>query len=173
MAGLIRTANRAVDAEILRYGGRVPGLGRMLGNGSGGGIDLPSITYSQSSVYTLNTAADNASMTNGVSAESVHTATSNDEAEQWVQMDLGSVQSVTEVVVGCDFSSTLAGGWGKTFTENLALEHSMDGTSWTNFGSTGTFTTGLKTFSVSFTARYIRLFAPFGTYIAVTEFYAT
>lgn len=138
----------------------------------GGGIDVGAITYSQSSVYPGNSAATNAGMTNGITAETLEAATDYDGLTlQWIRMDLGDVYSVATVVVGCDFDNTLAGGWGSIWTSNLNMEHSVDGISWTAFGNTGSFATALKSFSVSFSARYIRI-SGFG-YIAVTEFYAT
>jgi hypothetical protein len=139
---------------------------------SGGSIDVGAITYSQSSVYAGNSAATNAGMTNGVFAESVQTATNNNPTE-WIQMDFGAVYPVANIVVGCDFSNTLAGGWGKTYSENLPIEYSPDGSSWTAAGNTGTFSAGIKTISVSFNARYVRVTGGAFGYAVVTEFYAT
>ncbi len=176
MAGLIRTANRAIDADILRYGGRVPALGRITPGGAGGGgsIDVASIVYSQSSVYVSNTAATNAGMTNGVFAETSQTATNAGSFEH-VTMDLGAVYAVATVYVGSGTTS-LAGGWNKSYTEDKLLQHSVDNSTWTTFDNTGTFATeGIKTFSVSFSARYIRITptSDSGVFLAVTEFYAT
>lgn len=138
--------------------------------GVGGSIDVGAITYSQSSVYPGNSAATNAGMTNGITAETLETGTNF--GNQWVKMDLGDVYSVATVYVGADFTRTLAGGWGAAYLENLNMQYSQDGGTWTTFVNIGTFSTALKTFSVSFNARYIRIVNPSG-YIAVTEFYAT
>jgi hypothetical protein len=138
----------------------------------GTAIDIGSITYSQVSVWSANTAATNAGMTNGVSAETLQTGT-NFATTAWVQMDLGGVYTVANVYVGCDFTNTLAGGWGKTYAENLTIQHSNDAATWTDSGvTTGTFSTGIKAIAVSFTARYIRV-VRLNNYIAITEFYAT
>jgi hypothetical protein len=136
-------------------------------------INVSAITYSQSTVYPGNSAATNAGMTNGVTAESVQTATLPS-VNEYVRMDLGAEYPVATIYVGCDFTNTLAGGWGKVYTENHIMEYSTDGTNWTYIGSTGTFSSALKTFSVSFNARYIQLHSQEGNgYIVVTEFYAT
>ena len=135
-------------------------------------IDVAAITYTQSSVWPGNAAATNAGMTNGVFAETLQTGTDGGPAP-WVQMDLGAVFSVATIYVGCDFSNTLAGGWGKFYTENRSLYYSTDGSSWTFVANTGTFSTGIKTFSVSFNARYIKISVPGNDYLAITEFYAT
>lgn len=134
------------------------------------GIDVGSITYTQSSVYGSNTAATNAGMTNGIYAETTETATLL-EASNWIQMDLQAIHAVATIYVGCDWDSVLAGGWGPAFTTFRPIEYSEDGISWTSAGDTGAFTTGIKTISVSFNARYIRLIST--GFIAVTEFYAT
>jgi hypothetical protein len=142
------------------------------GAASAGAIDISAITYSQVSVWSANTAATNAGMTNGVSAETLQTGT-NFATTAWVQMDLGGVYTVANVYVGCDFTNTLAGGWGKTYAEDLTIQYSNDAATWTDSGvTTGTFSTGIKAIAVSFTARYIRV-VRLNNYIAITEFYAT
>jgi hypothetical protein len=137
---------------------------------STGTIVLSQIVYSQSSVWPTNTAATNAGMTNGVFDETAQTGTSNGSSE-WIKMDLGAVTNVTSVVVGSDFNGTLAGGWGKGWVENRNIEYSTDNINWTTAFNTGTFSQGIKTFSVSFSARYIRIFNS-NNYIGLTEFYA-
>lgn len=131
-------------------------------------IVLSQIVYTQSSVYGTNLAATNSGMTNGIFAETKQTGTNN--GNEWVMMDLGSVKNVTSVIVGSDFTNTLEGGWGKSWTENRNVQYSNDNTNWTQAFNTGTFTQGIKTFSVNFSARYIR-FASTG-YLSITEFYA-
>jgi hypothetical protein len=142
------------------------------GEASTGSIDVAAITYTQSSVYSGNAAATNAGMTNGVFAETVQTAT-NANPNEFVRMDLGAVYPVATIYLGCDFSNTLAGGWGKTYTESRDLEYSTDGASWTFILNTGTLSAGITTYSVSFNARYIRIYNTGSLFLAVTEFYAT
>jgi hypothetical protein len=132
-------------------------------------IVLSQIVYSQSSLWSTNTAATNAGMTNGIFAETAQTGT-NSSPNEWIKMDLGTVANVTSVVVGSDFNSTLAGGWGKGWAENRDIQYSTDNVNWTTAFNTGTFTQGIKTFTVSFSARYIRIFS--NNYIGLTEFYA-
>ena len=140
-------------------------------SGSSTIIDVSAITYTQSSVYVDNTAATNATMTNGVTAEATSTGTDLD-SPSFVTMDLGAILPVATIYVGSDFANTLAGFWGPSYTENADLEYSTDGSSWTIITSPiGSFTSGLKGFSVDFFARYIRIVA--NDYIALTEFYAT
>lgn len=131
-------------------------------------IVLSQIVYTQSSIYGTNLAATNSGMTNGIFEETKQTGTNN--GSEWVMMDLGSVKNVTSVVVGCDFTNTLEGGWGKSWTENRNVQYSSDNTNWTVAFNTGTFTQGLKTFNQSFSARYIRIFH--NGYLSITEFYA-
>jgi alpha-tubulin suppressor-like RCC1 family protein len=133
-------------------------------------IPIPNITYSQSSIYSSLTAANNSGMTNGVFAESSQTAT-NANSNEWVQMDLQTAYEVTSVVIGCDFSGTLPGGWGRGYTENKNVEYSLNGTTWTVGFNTGTLSQGLTVFPVNFTARYIRIVS--NGWMAITEFYAT
>jgi len=130
-------------------------------------------TYSQRSVYVDNDAATAPVMTNGVSAETTQTGVDNytDSAAAWVQMDFGSETSFSSVVVGCDFDETLAGGWGKNYTESADIIGSNNGTDWTTLAGTGTFSTGIKEISTPGASyRYVRI-RRLG-YLAVTEFYA-
>jgi hypothetical protein len=134
-------------------------------------IDISAITYSQSSVYSSNTAAANAGMTNGSFNTGTQTGT-NGTGTQWVKMDLGAIYPVTSVVVGCDFDEALPGGWDKTYAENCDIEISDDDAAWTLLDNTGTFTTGIQTYAVSASGRYIRILDNGGGFLAVTEFYA-
>lgn len=146
------------------------------GGGGGGGIVRANITYSQSSVYPGNAAATNAGMTNGVSDEATQTATNTTVQPQgeWIQMDLQGVFAVTTVTIGTQ-GATLAGGWGSNanYTNAALLQHSTDGTNWTTertiSGLTGN---SIANLTVSFTARYIRIFRV-GNWNVVTEFYAS
>jgi hypothetical protein len=137
-----------------------------------------SATYSQRSVYidgfTPNTAATSAGMTNGITAEATETGTNDyyDAAGAWLQMDFGSVTSFSSVVVGSDFDDTLAGGWGKFYTENCDIIGSDDATTWTTLGNTGTFTQALQEYATPGASyRYVRI-RKANDYLAVTEFYA-
>jgi hypothetical protein len=133
-----------------------------------------SATYSQRSVYSSNTAATQAGMQNGITAETTQTGTNShsDAAGAWLQMDFGSVTSFSSVVVGSDFDDTLAGGWGKFYTENCDIIGSDDATTWTTLGNTGTFSTAMKTISTPAASyRYVRI-RKVGNFLAVTEFYA-
>lgn len=137
-------------------------------------IDVASITYSQSSVYSSNTAATNATMTNGSAAETSATATNNS-AGEFIRMDFGAVVPVARVFIGTA-SSALAGGWGDNaiWTNNTELQYTTDGTNWTTERTiTGLTAATIHTLTVSFSASAIRIIRPVLTdYIVVTEFYA-
>lgn len=133
-------------------------------------VAIENIVYSQSSVYSSNTAATNSKMTDGVFAETSQTGTNNTSVE-WIKMDLGAITNVNSVVIGCDFNNVLPGGWGKVYTENKFVEYSTDNTNWTRVFNTGTFNEGIKTFNFTFNARYIRIVH--SGWLCVTEFYAT
>lgn len=138
-------------------------------------FNIQNITYSQSSTYLFNTAATNATMTNGVYAELTSTGTNGYGSAEYVQMDLQCVYAITNVVVGCDFDYTLAGGWGPSYTENKDVEYSFDGITWFYLFNTGSFTQGIQNYSVNVNARYIRIVSnPLinNGYLSVTEFYA-
>lgn len=137
--------------------------------GTGAGQIIP-CTFSQSSTYFDNTPATFAGMTNGVYTEDTETGT-NDEPESWIQMDLGSVQAVATVVVGCDFDSVLQGGWSPFYTANKDVEGSTDGTTWTTLFNTGNFDQGIQSYNVDASVRYIRIIG--SGYLCATEFYAT
>ena len=138
-------------------------------------INVSAITYSQSSIFTANTAATNATMTNGVYAEATSTGTDGEiSGIEFVKMDLQAVYAVTSVVVGCDWDSALAGDWGPSYTGGLAVQYSTDDIAWTTaFTTPSSFTSPIMIFPVSFSARYIRIAELAGFYMAVTEFYAT
>lgn len=142
-------------------------VGTGLGSADGQILDA---TYSQSSVYEDNTAATAAGMANGTHSEASQTGTDSEELA-WVQMDLGSVQLLTKVVVGCDFDDELPGGWGASYAEDKDVQGSIDGVTWTTLFNTGTFDDPIQEYLVSAAARYVRLVAV-DDYLAVTEFYA-
>ncbi|MEI8251272.1 MAG: discoidin domain-containing protein [Synechococcus sp. ELA057] len=146
------------------------------GGGGGGGSEIvvSSITYSQSSVYTGNTAATNATMTNGSINETTATGTLASSSAH-ITMDFGAVFPVANVYLGADYNNTLANGWGPTYTSGRRLVYSTDGSTWTTFeASIATFTSSaIRVYSVSFSARYIRIEPVSSDFVAVTEFYAT
>ena len=127
----------------------------------------------QSSVYFAGiNAAANANMTNGTYIETTQTATdfgAGGTSEEWVRMDFGQKSKVRTIYIGCDFDGDL--GFFQNYTESCEIQYSDDATTWTYFGSTGTFSTGIKTFAVSFDARYIRI-VNYSANAVVTEFYA-
>jgi prepilin-type N-terminal cleavage/methylation domain-containing protein len=128
-------------------------------------------TYSQSSVYGTNQAADQATMTNNIFTESLQTGT-NSGVDQFVKIDFGSTQTISKVVVGSDFNNVLAGGWNKSYAENKLIQVSTDNLNWTTVANTGTFNLAMQVYSFASTsARYVRIYTPSG-YLAVTEFYA-
>lgn len=138
-------------------------------------FNIQNITYSQSSLYYMNDAATNATMTNGIYAEISSTGTNGVGSAEWVQMDLGCVYRLTNVVVGCDFDYTLAGGWGPSYTSNKDVEYSFDGITWYYLFNTGSFTQGIQVYSVDVNARYVRIIsdgAVANGWLALTEFYA-
>jgi hypothetical protein len=150
-------------------------------------ITVSEITYSQSSVYTpYNDPADNATMTNGVYGEAARTGTKGlaifgatggaEGSSSWVQMDLGGPKTVATVYVGTDLDSVMPGDWSPTYTENCDVEESLDGSTWSVLFNVGTFTTGIQSYTVSTTARFLRIVQDQSStdgYLCVTEFYAT
>jgi hypothetical protein len=66
---------------------------------------------------------------------------------QWIQIDLGSTQSICQVVLNWETAS------GKAYQ----IQTSPDGTNWTSIYSTTTGPGGTETLSVTGTGRYIRM----------------
>jgi F5/8 type C domain-containing protein len=67
---------------------------------------------------------------------------------QWLQVDLGSSQTVCQVTLT----------WETAFGKAFQLQVSPDGTNWTTIFSTTTGTGGTQTLSVNGTGRFIRMF---------------
>ncbi len=67
---------------------------------------------------------------------------------QWLQVDLGSTQSICQVVLN----------WEAAYGKAFQLQTSNDGTTWTSIYSTTTGTGGVQTLNVTGSGRYIRLY---------------
>jgi hypothetical protein len=67
---------------------------------------------------------------------------------QWLEVDLGSVQSVCQVVLD----------WETAYATAFQIQVSSDGTNWTTIDSTTTGTGGTQTLNVSGSGRYIRMY---------------
>jgi hypothetical protein len=66
---------------------------------------------------------------------------------QWLEVDLGSAQSICKVVLN----------WENAYATGFQIQTSADGTTWTSIYSTTTGTGGIQTLNVSGTGRYIRM----------------
>jgi hypothetical protein len=129
--------------------------------------------YTQSSVWSENTFATALGMNNQIASESFQTGT-NLGTSEWIKMELNAIYNIKNIVVGCDFNNTLRFGWGKSYTENLLIQYSLDNFTWVNAANTGIFITPMKVYPVNFNARYIRLTNSNkgNTWMAATEFAA-
>ena len=67
---------------------------------------------------------------------------------QWLEVDLGSTQSICQVVLN----------WETAYATAFQIQTSTDGSTWTPIYSTTTGTGGTQTLSVSGTGRYIRMY---------------
>ncbi|MDR3033935.1 MAG: beta-1,3-glucanase family protein [Kitasatospora sp.] len=67
---------------------------------------------------------------------------------QWIQVDLGSSQTVSQVVLQ----------WETAYAKAYQVQVSDDGTNWTSVYSTTTGTGGTETLNVSGTGRYVRVY---------------
>jgi hypothetical protein len=67
---------------------------------------------------------------------------------QWLQVDLGSSQSICQVTLN----------WEAAYATAFQIQTSADGTNWTAIYSTTTGTGGTQTLTVSGTGRYIRMY---------------
>lgn len=148
-------------------------------------------TYSQSSVYTSNQAADAASMTDGSIANTTKTAT-NGGGTQWIKIDYGSIKFIRTITIG-DYTSSLAGGWGTDgqYLSGCYVQYSNDDSSWTslfNLKNSNSIVVSFPAYCFApntapatyvlaepVYARYVRLLnaSTSGGYIACTEFYAS
>ncbi|HWG13147.1 MAG TPA: discoidin domain-containing protein, partial [Streptosporangiaceae bacterium] len=67
---------------------------------------------------------------------------------QWLEVDLGSSQSICQVTLN----------WEAAYATAFQIQTSTDGTNWTSIYSTTTGTGGTQTLSVTGTGRYIRMY---------------
>ena len=67
---------------------------------------------------------------------------------QWLQVDLGSSASITQVVLQ----------WEAAYAKAFQIQTSTDGTNWTTIYSTTTGTGGTQTLNVTGSGRYIRMY---------------
>ena len=67
---------------------------------------------------------------------------------QWLQVDLGSVSTISEVVLD----------WETAYATAFQIQTSADGTTWTSIYSTTTGTGGTQTLNVTGTGRYVRMY---------------
>jgi hypothetical protein len=67
---------------------------------------------------------------------------------QWLEVDLGSTQSICQVVLN----------WETAYATAFQIQTSPDGTTWTSIYSTTTGTGGTQTLSVTGSGRYIRMY---------------
>ena len=103
-------------------------------------LDRPATASSvQSGTYPASNAVDGNSSTRWSSAFS---------DPQWLQVDLGSVQSVCQVTLN----------WETAYGKAFQIQTSTDGTAWTSIFSTTTGTGGTQALSVSGSGRYIRMY---------------
>ena len=66
---------------------------------------------------------------------------------QWLEVDLGSTQSICQVVLN----------WETAYATGFQIQTSPDGSTWTSIFATTTGTGGVQTLSVSGSGRYIRM----------------
>jgi hypothetical protein len=166
---------RSYEVEIVPLVGAIESSGRLAASIDSVQPQIVEAVYSQRSVYSSNVPATAAGMQNNSHAETTQTATNWHSASSggaWLQMNFGRVREFDSIVVGCDFNNTLAGGWGKSYTENAEIMASNDGATWTNIGNTGIFLQGIQAYETPGQAwQYVRLVKG-DDYIVATEFHA-
>jgi hypothetical protein len=103
------------------------------------------------------------------------TATGTDSGpSEFVRMTLPRTTPISKVFIGTATSS-IPGGWNKSYTENRLVEYSTNnGSSWVSGFNTGTFVSnGIYEFAVSWNnVTDIRIRQATTGYLALTEFYA-
>jgi len=129
-----------------------------------------SAIYSASSNYASFTGLTGTGMCDAVYDNSASVHGTNTGTDEWIQMDLGSVQSISDVIVAPIGSGF--GGWTAGNLDGATLERSDDGTTWTAITTISGSTAGsYLTVAVSASARYLRLRKT--GYLGIGDFYAT
>jgi len=87
---------------------------------------------------------------------------------QWLEVDLGSAQSICQVTLD----------WETAYGKAFQIQTSNDGSTWTTIYSTTTGTGGTQTLNVSGTGRYIRMYGtaratPYGYSLWEFQVYAS
>ena len=88
---------------------------------------------------------------------------SNNGATEYITADIGSVKTITKIVLGYDYLTNLPGGWGVTYTQGKSIDTSSDGSTWTTQTTTPTYsltgsTNGLVSIIIpNVSARYVRM----------------
>jgi hypothetical protein len=67
---------------------------------------------------------------------------------QWLQVDLGSSASISQVVLN----------WEPAYAKSFQIQTSADGTNWTSIYSTTTGAGGVQTLNITGTGRYVRMY---------------
>jgi hypothetical protein len=67
---------------------------------------------------------------------------------QWLQVDLGSTQTVCQVTLN----------WEAAYAKSFQIQTSTDGTNWTSIYTTTTGAGGIQTLGISGTGRYVRMY---------------
>jgi hypothetical protein len=122
-------------------------LPRGRGGGAGGGAPTTNLALNQP---TTASSLQNASFT-AAAATDGNTGTRWSSAfsdPQWLEVDLGSTQSICQVTLN----------WENAYATAFQIQTSTDGSTWTPIYSTTTGTGGTQTLSVSGTGRYIRMY---------------
>lgn len=147
-----------------------------LGNYTSFGSKFTGITYTQSTVYPSNAAADETSMNNGSANESVSTKTGvNIASGSWLKANLGSSKFVSYIQIGYDYLNNLPGGWGTGYTQGLLVETSPDDSTWTPVKKTPAYSAigtnnGLVNVPINRQCQYVRMSVVGTNYMCATEF---
>ena len=143
---------------------------------SGGSSPITGITYTVTGTYSANQPPTYQYMNdnnangaiNGTQWGSLSTST------EWIMADLGTVKTITKIIIGYDYLNNLPGGWGVSYTQGKTVETSIDNVNWVAQATTPTYastgsTDGLVTVVIpNVNARYIRLFSV--SWICTLEF---
>lgn len=156
--------------------GGAGGAGGMSYWNSAGATLLTVNTYSQSSVYSSNSAATWEYMNNDSANGSTNGAQTGTDygGTQWIKTSLGGQYHVDHIVIGYDHMQNLPGGWGTYYTENVDVQGSNNNSTWTtiattpDYGDTGS-TDGLYEIPIDGDWSYLRL-SRSGDYLCVLEF---